>query len=561
MLESRRVVVRCCASWLLGGAAVTWSALAPALGLGEITLHSALNQPLRADIALLDVDGLEEGELSVSLASADEFSRAGVERVFFLNDLKFTPVLRGNRNLIQVTSSKPVNEPFLNFLVQLNQPNGRLLREYTVLIDPPGTPGIVPATDEPLASRPTSAFPNVPPAVAPVSASKEPLPKAATAPATDPLAEQLAASVLQNQQLQATIDELNTKLQAQDEQLASEKKQLAELQTQMAETRQVPAEPVAPMAVTPASVVVETSGTNWPLLGGLLVLVLALLAAWFRRQRQQDQAMVEPDAGQSSPHESPHSRKAEPVAHAAALQPTQAQHEEAPVSDALEAVAVYQTYGRYAEAADLLQEAMVKEPQRIDLAVQMLEVLGKQGDATGYEAQEDRLRIAGFDAQKLQGIRARYPKLGAIAPIALASPVMSPTMQESTVDEFQLNLDDLSMDTSWDLIDPLEHSPSTSRPSSEPVLPEPDIEWEIEPASGSLDDSFLDELSEPGPSFELEPLSLEAPEPDNAGKLEQAQTCIDDGDLDSAIELLNELLKDADEQMKQTARSLLAGIR
>ena len=153
MLESRRVVVRCCTRWLLAGAAVTWSALAAALGLGEITLHSALNQPLRADIALVDAAGLEEGELSVSLATADEFNRAGVERVLFLNDLKFTAVLRDNRSLIQVTSSKPVNEPFLNFLVQLNQPNGRVLREYTVLIDPPGTPGIVPASDEPLASR------------------------------------------------------------------------------------------------------------------------------------------------------------------------------------------------------------------------------------------------------------------------------------------------------------------------------------------------------------------------------------------------------------------------
>ena len=59
MLESWRVVVRYCATCLLGGAAVTWSALAPALGLGDITLHSALNQPLRAEIALVDAAGLE----------------------------------------------------------------------------------------------------------------------------------------------------------------------------------------------------------------------------------------------------------------------------------------------------------------------------------------------------------------------------------------------------------------------------------------------------------------------------------------------------------------------
>ncbi len=115
MLESWHVVLRCCGRLLLVGGAVTYSALAPALGLGEITQHSALNQPFNADIALVDAGGLEEGELSVSLATADEFSRAGVERVFFLNDLKFTPILRGNRSLIRVTSSKPVKEPFLNF--------------------------------------------------------------------------------------------------------------------------------------------------------------------------------------------------------------------------------------------------------------------------------------------------------------------------------------------------------------------------------------------------------------------------------------------------------------
>lgn len=173
MLESWHVVSRCCTRLLLVGGAVTYSALAPALGLGDITLHSALNQPLRADIALVDAAGLEEGELSVSLATADEFSRAGVDRAFFLNDLKFTPILRGNRSLIRVSSNKPVKEPFLNFLVQLNQPNGRLLREYTVLIDPPGSPGIVPVSDEPVANTESSAFPTVEPSVAPARVEEQ----------------------------------------------------------------------------------------------------------------------------------------------------------------------------------------------------------------------------------------------------------------------------------------------------------------------------------------------------------------------------------------------------
>lgn len=167
MLASWHVVLRVCARGLLVAGAIGYSTLSLALGLGDITVHSALNQPLKADIALLDVGGLTQNDLSVSLATADEFGRAGVERVFFLSDLKFTPILHGNRQMIRVTSSKPVNEPFLNFLVQLNQPNGRLLREYTVLIDPPGSPGIVPATDEPDPRAQSSAFPTVDPVTAP----------------------------------------------------------------------------------------------------------------------------------------------------------------------------------------------------------------------------------------------------------------------------------------------------------------------------------------------------------------------------------------------------------
>lgn len=495
MLESRLVVVRGCVRWLLAGAAVTWSALTPALGLGEITLHSALNQPLRADIALMDASGLEEGELSVSLATAEEFSRAGVERVFFLNDLKFTPVLRGNRSLIQVTSSKPVNEPFLNFLVQLHQPNGRLLREYTVLIDPPGTPGIEPAADEPLASLPASAFPSAQSAVTP--APREPLPKPAAAPAPDPLAEQLAASVLQSQQLQSTVDQLNAKLQAQDEQIAVEKKQVNELQTRLAEVEQARTEPAAPVAVTPEPVIAEEAGTDWLLVGGLLVLLaLLLLAVWVRRQRQQVQATFGSAAAQPSPHESLFSRE-EPVQHAFAQQPMHARHEETPANDVPHA-----------------------------------------------QAQENSLYNAGLDAQK---------HLVVAAITALPSTLTPETIPN---DEFQLNLDDLSIDANWDLVDPFENPPS-----SEPALPQSEIEWEIEPAARPLDDSFLDEFRASGSSLELEPLSQGPVDPSNAGKLEQARTCIDDGDMDSAIELLNELLREGDDQLQQTARNLLVSIR
>ncbi|EMI1675546.1 pilus assembly protein FimV [Pseudomonas aeruginosa] len=128
-----------------------WSCLlagqANALGLGDITLHSALNQPLDADIELLDVGDLGADEIEVRLAGADVFAAAGVERLQFLNELRFSPVLQGRGgNRIHVSSIRPVQEPYLNFLVEVARPNGRIVREFTVLLDPLGyTPRMLPA--------------------------------------------------------------------------------------------------------------------------------------------------------------------------------------------------------------------------------------------------------------------------------------------------------------------------------------------------------------------------------------------------------------------------------
>jgi pilus assembly protein FimV len=335
MLKCWRLVLRIGSLWLLAGLAATYSAWTPALGLGEITLHSALNQPLRADIALVDAAGLEESELSVNLATADEFSRAGVDRVFFLDNLKFTPVLRGKRRLIQVTSSKPVSEPFLNFLVQLNQPNGRLLREYTVLIDPPGSPGVVPATEEAVSSPRASAFPSVQPVEAPSPVSRT-MPETDVSP-VDPAVEELADSVLQNHQLQTTVDELNAKLQGQEALIAEQKQRLAELQTQLAELKKVKAQPMASDTVAPASAKVESPGIGWLQITGVSTLVVLLALLWFvRRRHQEDQATTSVD--RPSPQEPLPELFTEPVKWPSVMQPSTAPCDEVPASDGPEPV-------------------------------------------------------------------------------------------------------------------------------------------------------------------------------------------------------------------------------
>lgn len=123
----------------LASSSAVYSAMVPALGLGEITLHSALSQPLEAEIELLEVADLSANDLQVRLAPVEAFNRSGVDRLFFLNDLRFTPVLRGGKSVIRVVSNQPVREPYLNFIVEVARPNGRLLREYTLLIDPPNS--------------------------------------------------------------------------------------------------------------------------------------------------------------------------------------------------------------------------------------------------------------------------------------------------------------------------------------------------------------------------------------------------------------------------------------
>lgn len=104
-----------------------------ALGLGEMTLTSALNQPLRASIDLVDVGNLTALEIRPKLASSKDFQRAGIERLHFLTKIKFT--LQGDR--LVLTTREPVTEPFLNFLLELSWPSGRVLREFTALLDPP----------------------------------------------------------------------------------------------------------------------------------------------------------------------------------------------------------------------------------------------------------------------------------------------------------------------------------------------------------------------------------------------------------------------------------------
>jgi pilus assembly protein FimV len=110
---------------------------AHALGLGNIELSSALNEPFKAEIPVNAVSGDEAETLQVRLASNDEFERAGLVKDVTVNQLKFTVSQKAGKTVITISSKKPIKEPLLDFLLLAKTSNGQLIREYTVLLDPP----------------------------------------------------------------------------------------------------------------------------------------------------------------------------------------------------------------------------------------------------------------------------------------------------------------------------------------------------------------------------------------------------------------------------------------
>lgn len=750
----------------IASAALLHSSVAAALGLGEISLHSALGQPFNADIELIEAGGLSPEEIVVALAPPEAFAKAGVERVFFLNDLRFTPVIRGNRSVIHIESHKAVTEPYLNFLVRLVRPNGDQMHEYTVLLDPPTSPTGVAATrsrtQSPAASAQNdeSRLPVAPPqarqgkhytvvsgdtlagiarqvqAPGGKTSSAELIkgvvalnpqafpngersqlkvgqslllpdnafePKTAGAPAvagggnsaasaptsaaaTQNAGDQLAATALENQQLNKSLEDLKQQVQTSTVEEADKDKQIIELQTQLAElkaqsTKPVPATaPVAPApstvatatpaatpapAATPVQVPMPVAAVDddfpWTsILAALLVVLLLLALAWsVRRNRIKNQQALEPvpvepvvrSAATVTPvFEVPAVTAARPASSAPA-----GQRLAGAATDALDGASIYIAYGRFAEALAILRDALDKQPERTDVRLRILELLGEQGDVEAYDEEESVLLSQGVDSQKLQDIRNRYPKLKPqpVAPEAPSGPVASPAMTSAAApaaalgaaavlagqtlsasqtasasdpsdehlelsltepaqldenaaaslnpvdpaDDFQLNLDDLSMDADWDLVDPFETTLAPRKPvpapEAEPELdtsfssdltqlpevfempeeqflsdfaeeetpPEMEVQFEPGPAvivqsnSDLMDDAFLDSFMIEEGGFDL--LSLDE-EP--LSKINEAQVLIDEGNVDEARRLLQEVIDGSDDGPQQTARDLLAGL-
>ncbi|WP_426141632.1 FimV/HubP family polar landmark protein [Pseudomonas sp. DWP3-1-2] len=680
----------------ISAASILHSSLAAALGMGGITLHSALNQPLNADIELVETAGLSADDIVARLASADDFTRAGIERVFFLNDLRFTPIIHGNRGVIRVVSSKAVTEPYLNFLVQVVRPNGNLLHEYTVLLDPATSPAGAAAirgrAQEASAQKTVeSRMPVAPPsstqdkrytvasgdtlnsiarrvqgnganasaarladgiqalnpqvfsngkgtvlragqnlllpddAVVPGPASAPAAPAPVQAKVTQLSAdvqrseEQLAQASLENQQMNKALDDLKAKVLKLQEQLTGRDKQITELQTRLSEKAEtaapvivpaaVPVNPAPPAAVEPQ----EDSLLSSLLLPGAVLILLLLLALAYsvRRARHKQQLsgagpvespLIKPAQAHETPvYEAPATapRAALPELSTVAQRPIVAALRSSATPDPLDGVSIYIAYGRFAEALGILRGALVKDPQRTDIRIKILELLAEQGDAAGFASEEQQALAHGVEPHTLADIRKRHPQLAsaptpaapviAVAPLA-AEPELAQLDENAAAalnpesdDGFHLNLDDLSMDADWDLVDPFD-SPKPVRGTPEVVdapqeedlafssnlteLPEvleiqgdqflsdfSEPEPVVQSNNDSLDDAFLDSFMDDSSEFDLLDLD-ETP----LSKINQAQVLIDDGDFDTARTLLREVIQDADAQHQQMARDLLTSI-
>ncbi len=167
---------------------------ANAAGLGKITVLSALGQPLRAEIELNSVAPGELGTLVPKLAPPDAYQQANIEFQPALLTLRFAVDQRGGKQFIRVTSTQPINEPFMDMLLELGGSSGRLMREYTFLLDPADlrtshSAAVAPAIPAGVSTSNSSTVATVPqaqqaPMVSPAAVERTPLPAPEPTPAS-----------------------------------------------------------------------------------------------------------------------------------------------------------------------------------------------------------------------------------------------------------------------------------------------------------------------------------------------------------------------------------------
>ncbi|RMR60872.1 LysM domain-containing protein [Pseudomonas syringae pv. actinidiae] len=490
----------------------------------------------------------------------------------------------------------------------------------------------------------------LPSAAAPAASPDAPSPKPAELQRT---AEQLSAAAIENQQLVQSLEALKAQTQELQEQMSGKDKQITALRSDLAVAQSAarPATPATP-AITPATpvqpAVADTPSTDsflsLPILLAAVLIVLLLVAFAYSKRRQQrkqsaapavvpDEQLIKPAQATMLPVFEVPAVAPQPAVQTpptpAATKPPAAQRSAGSTPDALDGVSIYIAYGRFTEAMGILRSALEKQPERDDIRIRLLELLAEQGDGSGFVREEQSALEHGVDPQTIQDIRDRFPQIKAaeVAPLAAVIPAaavaatalsfektepepesaayLQPDLEPEPAaqldetaaaalnpqDEFQLNLDDLSMDADWDLVDPFDSPPPRIKPAAATAAPapadvdpgfssdltqlpevfelsdeqflsdfsEPDVIEPIEvvapAAADDLSDDFLDSFMSDDAEFDL--LDLEEPP---LSQINQAQVLIEEGDIESAREILQQVIAESDEEHRRMARELLAGI-
>jgi pilus assembly protein FimV len=158
-------------NWGLGWALLLAPWIAHAAGLGNLTVRSTLGHPLVAEIDLISVRKDELSTLNVRLASPDAYRRADLQYGEALTGVRFAIESRPNgESYIKVMSTRAINEPFLNLVIEISSSSGRFTREYTALIDPPGYAPPQMMASVPAAPEARPATPRPPPVAVPTPA-------------------------------------------------------------------------------------------------------------------------------------------------------------------------------------------------------------------------------------------------------------------------------------------------------------------------------------------------------------------------------------------------------
>lgn len=135
-MPSKKIVMKIKALSIAVASSLLLYSGAEAAGLGKLTVLSALGQPLRAEIELTSVTKDDIGNLAPRLANLETFRQAKVDFNPVLSSLRFDIEERGSRQFVLITSPQAINEPFLEVLVELTSASGRLVRDYSLLLDP-----------------------------------------------------------------------------------------------------------------------------------------------------------------------------------------------------------------------------------------------------------------------------------------------------------------------------------------------------------------------------------------------------------------------------------------